>query len=420
MKRKLRVLFLSTYPPRACGIGTFAGDLTASLKQNTPWIAPRIAAIDLDDGERLEYGGEVVCRVTNDQRRAYTDLAQIVNGSDYDVVCVQHEFGIFPGESGEGLIGFYAACRKPIVTTLHTIIPRCSDLPRRIVRAIVRTSRATVVMAEVAVDLLRSDYAVPLDSVRVIPHGVPPFRRMGRYAAKNSLGFRSGKLISTFGLLSRGKGLEYMIAAMPQVVDRHPDAVYCILGRTHPLVKKHEQESYREELEQMVAERGLEQNVHFADRFLADEELSVFLEATDVFVTPYLGADQITSGALARAAFFGKAIVSTPFLYATELLGNRRGRFAPFKNSDLLGREVAAVLSDDHLRAAMETRMEEYGRRMAWQSVARQYATVFTHAAFSQRKLVAAAGAGIAPRLRRSQSQPKSVVTRTQGVEPSL
>lgn len=420
MKRTLQVLFLSTYPPRACGIGTFAKDLTASLRQNTPWIAPRIAAIDIDDDEHLEYGNEVVCRIPNDRRRAYSDLAEVVNDSEYDLVCVQHEFGIFPGEWGKNLIDFYAACRKPIVTTLHSVIPGCCDLPRRIVRTIVGKSRATVVMAEIAVDILRNDYGVSGGSVRVIPHGVPAFRPLGRAAAKKSLGFHSKAVISTFGLLSRGKGLEHMVAAMPEILEEHPNAVYCILGRTHPTVKKWEGESYRRELERMVAERGLQRHVRFADRFLTDEELSVFLEATDVYVTPYLGADQITSGALARAAFFGKAIVSTPFLYAKELLAGRRGRFAPFENSEALGREVAAVLSDDNLKTAMETRMREYSRRMTWEAVASQYATVFVHAVSGQQERVAAGRPGAAPWRRQWLPRTASTTNHTQGVEPRL
>ena len=420
MKRRLQALFLSTYTPRVCGIGTFARDLTASLRQNTPWIAPRIAAIDIDDDEHLEYGNEVVCRIPNDRRRAYTDLAEMVNNSGYDLVCVQHEFGIFPGEWGEHLIGFYAACRKPIVTTLHTIIPRCCDLPRRIVRTIVGKSRATVVMAEVAVDILRNDYDVSGGSIRVIPHGVPASRPLGQAAAKNLLGFHSRKVISTFGLLSRGKGLEHMIAAMPGVLEEHPNALYCILGRTHPTVKKHEGESYRRELERMAAERGLQRHVQFADRFLTDEELSVFLEATDVYVTPYLGADQITSGALARAAFFGKAIVSTPFLYARELLASRRGRFAPFEDSEELGRTVAAVLSDDDLRAAMEARMREYSRRMTWEAVASEYATVFVHAAAARQKRSGAGRPAAAPRRHQWLPPAASKTNHTQGVEPRL
>jgi len=380
--RSVRVLFISTYPPRACGIGTFTRDLTRNICRETD-ITPEIAAIDIsdDEAETLEYGSEVVMRISNCRAGAYRELAECLNRSDYDVVCAQHEFGIFPGEWGHGLTELYLACQKPIVTTLHTVIPRCVDLPRRIIHTIATRSAATIVMAEIAVAILREHYGVAHDRVRVIPHGVPPFKQTGRKAAKQKLGLADRMLISSFGLLSRGKGVEYMIAAMPDVVRQHPDALYLVLGQTHPVVRKHEGESYRAELQGLVSGMGLEDHVRFVDRFLSDEELSIFLEATDVYVAPYVGADQITSGALARAVFFGKAIVSTPFLYATELLANSRGRLVPFRDSAALGSEVAAVLRDRAMREAMEASMLDYARRMSWASVAREYAQVFAEVA---------------------------------------
>jgi len=376
MKQSLRALFLSTYPPRACGIGTFTRDLTANIRKEIGWIRPRIAAIDIADDEGIEYADEVVCRVGNRSTNAYALFGHRVNRSDYDVVCVQHEFGLFPGEWGKDVIDFYTACKKPVVTTLHTVLPRCPDLPRKIIRTIVQNSMTTVVMARVGVQMLKSCYGIGPAKLTVIPHGVPSFRRVGQRAAKRMVGLEGREVVSSFGLLSRGKGLEYMIAAMAEVVRKRPAAIFCILGQTHPQIKKREGESYRQELRRMVLAFGLQDHVQFVDRFLTDEELAIFLEATDVYVTPYLGADQITSGTIARAVFFGKAIVSTPFLYATELLADGRGRLVPFKDSAALARQVTAVLSDDALRAKLQANARAYGRGMSWEAVARKYAGV--------------------------------------------
>ena len=380
MKAPVKVLFASTYPPRACGIGTFTRDLTQNLRKQAAWINPHIAAIDINDDEDIEYGHEVVCRIRNCRQNAYAQFARKVNNSAYDVVCVQHEFGIFPGEWGAGLTEFYTTCTKPIVTTLHTVVPRCLELPRGIVSTIVRRSAVTVVMARIGADILGNDYEIRSGKINVVPHGVPSFKRVGDFAAKRQLGLHGRDVLSTFGLLSCGKGLEFVIAAMPDILKKRPNAVYCILGQTHPVVKKHEGESYREKLQQMVRALDLGDHVRFADKFLSDDELSVFLEATDVYVTPYLGVDQVTSGAMARAVFFGKAIVSTPFLYAIELLANGRGRLVPFKDSAALAREVAAVLSDDALRASMEAGTRSLARGMSWGAVAHKYAAIFSRA----------------------------------------
>jgi len=384
MKRTLKALFVSTYPPQACGIATFTRDLTATIKKEIGWITPRVAAIDLTDDDDIEYGQDVVYRIDHVHTNAYATFAEKVNRSGYDVVCVQHEFGIFSGAWGKNIVDFYAACRKPIVTTLHTVMPRCPELPRKITRAIVGKSFACVVMAKMGVDILRSDYGIQFANLKVIPHGVPSFTPLGEFAAKRLLGLQNREVISSFGLLSRGKGMEYMIAAMPEIVKKRPNAVCCILGQTHPIVKKHDGESYREELRRTALALGVQDHVRFVDKFLSDDELAAYLEATDVYVTPYVGADQITSGTMARAVFFGKAVVSTPFLYAAELLSDGRGRLAAFRSSAALAREVTAVLSHSSLKAEMEARTRAYGRGMSWDVTAAKYAKVLSEAAFSR------------------------------------
>lgn len=371
---KLKVLFVSTYPPRQCGIGTFTRDLTQALRQEISWLTVNIAAIDCNDDDSYDYPPEVDYRVNNCRPESYAELAQFVNGSDYDIACVQHEFGIFSGEWGRDLADFYQQCEKPIMTTLHTILPNCPDLPRQITRIVVGNSFVTVVMARIGTELLRNNCGIFFGNIKVIPHGVPPLRLEGEFRAKQELDLRDREVISTFGLISRGKGIEYVIAAMPEIVRHRPNAIYCILGRTHPQVVRQEGEKYREELWAMVEQLKVQDHVRFVNRFLSDEELARYLEATDVYITPYIGADQITSGAMARAVYYGKAIVSTPYLYATELLGNGRGRLVPFKDSAAIAQEITAVLSDSGLKAGMEAGIRHYGRTMSWPSVARQYA----------------------------------------------
>jgi len=387
MRKPFRVLFVATYPPRACGIGTFTRDLTATLRREVRWMDIDIAAIDYCDEEHLDYPGEVVCRIKNHQPQAYAELACMANASDYDAICVQHEFGIFPGEWGQEVLNLYQACEKPIVTTLHTVIPNCPEIPRQVTRRIVRNSYATVVMARVGVDLLRNNYGVQFGNLKVIPHGVPAIPRVGEFRAKELLGLQDRDVISSFGLISRGKGVEYMIAAMPEIVRSRPNALYCVLGRTHPIVVRREGESYRDELIRMVETLRMQDHVRFVNKFLDDTELSLYLEATDVYVTPYLGAGQITSGTMARAIFCGKAIVSTPYLYACELLANGRGRLVAFQDSSAMAQELVAVLSDTALRAGMEASTRAYGRNMSWEATARQYARVFDKVALATRRL---------------------------------
>jgi len=390
MRRTTDVLFVSTYPPQECGIATFTRDLACHLSRSAPWVNPRVAVIDSGGESGTQYGEGVACRIDNSQPRCYAMLAEMVNDSIYDVVCVQHEFGLFPGEWGHDLLGFYEVCRKPIVTTLHTVLPSCEALPRHILRSIVCRSRTTVVIAKAAVDILRGQYGLAGADIRVVPHGVPAYQRIGRPAAKRRLGLEGRKVVATFGLLSPGKGIEHMITGMTEVVAACPDAVYCVVGKTHPVVKRREGEDYRESLHELIRKLGLGQHVRFVNRFLSDEELAVYLEATDVYAIPYIGADQISSGTLARAAFFGKAIVSTPFLYARELLADGRGRLVPFEDGGAIGRAVAEIISDEELKTEIEMRMLRYGRKMSWAEVARQYAVIFDELAAAAREEVVA------------------------------
>jgi len=264
-----------------------------------------------------------------------------------------------------------------VVTTLHTILPNPKPSQRRIIRALVSRSDATVVMLGEGRKILREVYNLDVSRTHVIHHGVPVFPNGDREEAKRRLGLEGRLVLSTFGLISEGKGIVYMILAMPQVVRRFPNAIYLVVGETHPKIKALYGERYREELERLVKALGLEKHVRFENRYLPLEDLILYLTATDVYVTPYLNPQQATSGTLAYAIGAGRACVSTPYLYAKEMLGDGRGALAEFRSPKSLARRVIEVLSNPALKARMEREALELGLRMTWPEVGRQYLELF-------------------------------------------
>jgi glycosyltransferase involved in cell wall biosynthesis len=375
----LRVAFVSSYPPRECGIATFTQDLAGATKPSLTGGGITIAAIN-EAGGLHPYPPEVTFRIDQGMPETYAEAARFLNEQDVDVVSVQHEFGRFGVWHDylreDHLAPFLAELKKPVVTTLHTILPSPHPTVKASVLHAVERSEAVMVMAKTGALMLMEEYGAPPEKIVYIPHGVPEVKPEGRRKLKAELGVSNRTVISTFGLLSPGKGLEYAVQAIARVVEKHPDVLYLIVGETHPDIRRSEGESYRNRLRKLAQELGIQRNVAFVNHYLNKEEIVEYLLMSDVFVTPYLGRNQITSGVLSYALGAGKAIVSTPYIYATEALAEHRGILAEFRSAESLANAIALILDDPEEKETLERKAYEYGRRMAWPNVGRDFATL--------------------------------------------
>ena len=370
----LRIAFIASAMPRRCGIATFTGDLLAAVKAADPSVRTLQAAIDEPSAARA-YGPDVRWRIRQEEPETYRDAALAINASNVAIVNVQHEFGLY-GVDKDGLYDdnlkiFLDTLTKPVVTTFHTVLPEPSPWMREVLRNASDRSDVIVVMAQTAARLLKDVYGIAKEPV-VIEHGMPAIEPRGRRVLKKQLGVEGRQIISTFGLVDPRKGLEFVIEALPAIVASYPSALYLIVGQTHPELQRKQGESYRNSLVDVAKRVGVAGHVKFVNEYLTQRQVVEYLLASDVYVTPYLDPNQITSGTLAYALGAGKAIVSTPYLHAREVLSEGRGILVPFRDAAAIAEAVIGILANPGAKQRLEARAYEYGKEMAWPAIGRR------------------------------------------------
>ena len=381
----LKIAYVSSYTPRECGIATFTQDLTRSIDALNVFEPSSIIALN-DLGSTYNYGKEVIMQIDANDERSYQQAADQINGSDFDLVSVQHEFGLFGGDWGNYLLTFLKKLNKPSITTMHTTLspgatvfqsPESIAAHDKVVKGIGRYSSAITVMTKMAANILQENYKVTSDKIHIIPHGTPPMPSVPIELAKEALGLNGRTILSTFGLLSRDKGIHNAIKALPELVKERPDILYLVIGATHPQVRLRVGEKYRKRLVRLVKKLKLENNVKFHNRFLTQDELIQYLQATDVYICPYVNVDQLSSGTVTYALGAGRAIVSTPFHYATEVLAEGRGLLCKFRSPMSITKSIRQLLENPEQRTNIEKLAYEYGLEMTWAKVASKYASLF-------------------------------------------
>jgi len=373
---KLRVLFIGTYIPKECGIATFTSDLLNSVSVENKDIHCEVIAL-IDPSENYNYSEEVVFKIERNKLEDYYRAADFINHSDVDFICLQHEFGLFGGEAGDYIFALLSGISKPVITTMHTVILKPELEYRVSTEKLVMYSEKLVVMSQTAVNILKDGYGVSEDKIEVIFHGMPdyPLSDCGKY--KKMLNLKGSPLILTFGLLSQNKGIESLLKALPDVIKQYPDLVYIILGATHPTIKKKHGEAYRQYLKDIVSELEIENNVVFHDKFVEKEELCNYILASDIYVSPYLSREQIVSGTLTYAIGMGKAIVSTPYWYAQEMLSDNRGLLVDFGDVDGFKKSLLYLIENPEKCNIIRKNAYYFGRKMTWKNVGKDYTTIF-------------------------------------------
>lgn len=372
-----RIALLGNHLPRRCGIATFTTDLANALATEFPETDCGVVAVN-DSGKSYAYGDKVRFEISESDSASYRRATDFLNVAGLDVLSLQHEYGIFGGKAGSHILAVLGEARMPVVTTLHTILSEPTADQRRVMDEVTRLSSRLVVMSRYGGELLRRVHGVPSEKIDLIPHGIPslPDRR----ASKKRLGVEGSFQLLTFGLLSPDKGIEYVIEALPAVVALHPTVSYVIVGATHPHVKESQGEAYRRSLQRRAQKLGVEKHVVFHDRFVSAAELGEFLSAADIYLTPYLNMEQITSGTLAYAVGTGKAVISTPYRYAEELLAEDRGILVPCRDSSAISMALNELVGDSVRLESIAGRALQFGRDMTWPLVARRYLRSFARA----------------------------------------
>ena len=374
-----KIAFLGDYLPRKCGIATFTTDLRCAVAAEFPAMQCLVVPVnDLAGG--YDYPAEVRFEIAEQDLPSYLRAADFLNITDVDVVCVEHEFGIFGGPAGSHVLALLRELQMPIVTTLHTVLREPNPEQRRVMRDLIRLSTRLVVMSERGQQFLREVYQAPEAKIDLIPHGIPDMPFADPNYFKDEFGVAGKQVLLTFGLLSPNKGIEYALRALPDIIREFPNIVYIVLGQTHPNLLRDEGEAYRLSLERLAKDLGVQKHVVFFNRFVELEELMRFIGAADIYLTPYLTEAQITSGTLAYAFGAGNAVVSTPYWHAAELLTAERGKLVPFRDARAIAVAVVELLRDEPLRHSMRKNAYKLGREMVWSRVAQLYMKSFEQA----------------------------------------
>ncbi|HEX5218877.1 MAG TPA: glycosyltransferase family 4 protein [Verrucomicrobiae bacterium] len=374
-----KVAFLGDYLPRKCGIATFTTDLRCAMAAEFKEVQCLVVPVN-DVAAGYDYPPEVRFEIAEQDLSSYLRAADFLNIADVDVVCVQHEFGIFGGPAGSHVLALLRELRMPIVTTLHTILREPNPEQRRVMRDLIRLSTRLVVMTERGRDFLEKIFQAPPAKIDLIPHGIPDMPFADPNFFKDEFAVAGKQVLLTFGLLSPNKGIEYALRALPEIIREFPNVVYIVLGQTHPNLLREQGEAHRLSLARLAKDLGVPKHVVFFNRFVELEELMRFIGAADIYLTPYLGEAQISSGTLSYAFGNGNAVVSTPYWHAAELLAEGRGRLVPFRDPKAIADAVLELLRDEALRYSIRKNAYLAGRAMTWRNVAKLYAKSFEQA----------------------------------------
>jgi glycosyltransferase involved in cell wall biosynthesis len=372
-----RIAVIGNYLPRHCGIATFTTDLCEAIAAE--YGTARLLAMPMNDTDQAyDYPARVRWSLAQDDLKSYGDAAEFLNFNNIDMVCLQHEYGIFGGVAGSHILHLLRALKMPVVTTLHTVLREPNPEQLAVMEEIAELSDRLIVMSQLSSQFLQEIFRVPGGKIDLVPHGVPDLPFLDPNFHKDKFNVQGKAVLLTFGLLSPNKGIENVIQAMPQILSRHKNAVYIVAGATHPHILRREGDRYRESLEALAKEVGVEAQVIFHNRFATPEEMAQFIGVADIYITPYRHEAQVVSGTLAYALGAGKAIISTPYWHAMELLDDRRGALVPFQNPDAIAQKTIELLDTPAIRHAMRKRAYLYSRDMIWKRVAQGYMESFS------------------------------------------
>jgi len=364
-------LVVSTYTPRKCGIATFSNDLRDNLLSKGQKV--HIAAIS-EPFSSYVYPPEVIIEIRQERKADYISCAQWANHNpDIEMVIIQHEYGIFGGQDGDYVLELVSHLQKPYLLVTHTVLPHPHENQKKVLMRLAQSANGIICMTVRARKLLSKIYSVPGEKIFVVPHGVPNFPVKERGFLKAQYGLKGRRIITTFGFIGPGKGLEFGLKALAKVVDKHSDVLYLIAGNTHPMLLRTEGERYRDSILQLVEELELEDNVLFVNRFLDIAEIGDYLYMTDIYLSPYPNMDQAVSGPLSFAVGCGRAIIATPYVYAREILAQGRGLVARDATPEALAEQLELILSDAAIQTELEHRVAEFSQSFSWESVAEMY-----------------------------------------------